>query len=108
LDPWLRSPSRQQSTIHVLACRPYEPINVAKALKDEASRRETFGRLMATTDPERSTRDTGAFLAFLAAQPQVKGEAVGMTGYCMGGGHAGTNTMTLTAILLDPLRVQPV
>jgi carboxymethylenebutenolidase len=43
---------------------------------------------MAATDPERSTRDTGAFLTFLAAQPQVKGETVGVTGYCMGGGLA--------------------
>jgi carboxymethylenebutenolidase len=67
---------------------PYEPINAAEALKDETSRRETIGRLMATTDPERSTRDTGAFLAFLAAQPQVNGQTVGVTGYCMGGALA--------------------
>ena len=64
----------------------YEPMNVAEALKDETTRRATFGRFMATTDPERSTQDTRAFLAFLAGQPGVKGEMVGATGYCMGGG----------------------
>jgi carboxymethylenebutenolidase len=67
---------------------PYEPIDIAKAFKDEATRREIFGKLMASTDPERSTRDTGAFLDFLAAQPQVAGDKVGVTGYCMGGGLA--------------------
>jgi carboxymethylenebutenolidase len=67
---------------------PYEPIDMAKAFKDEAARREVFGKMMASTDPERSTRDTGAFLDFLSAQPQVKGEKVGVTGYCMGGGLA--------------------
>ena len=67
---------------------PYEPINLKEAFKDEAARREIFGRLMSSTDPQRSTRDTGAFLDWLAAQPQVKGRKVGVTGYCMGGGLA--------------------
>jgi carboxymethylenebutenolidase len=67
---------------------PYEPINLAQAFKDEAARREIFGKLMGSTDPQRSTRDTGAFLDWLAGQPQVKGKKVGVTGYCMGGGLA--------------------
>jgi len=67
---------------------PYEPINLAEAFKDEAARREIFGKLMSSTDPQRSTRDTGAFLDWLATQPQVKGRKVGVTGYCMGGGLA--------------------
>jgi carboxymethylenebutenolidase len=67
---------------------PYEPIDIAKVFKDEATRREVFGKLMGSTNPELQMRDTGAFLDFLAQQPEVKGEKVGMTGYCMGGGIA--------------------
>jgi carboxymethylenebutenolidase len=65
---------------------PYEPINMAEAFKDEEARRAIFGKFMASTDPVRSTRDTGAFLDWLAKQPDVKGDKVGVTGYCMGGG----------------------
>jgi carboxymethylenebutenolidase len=65
---------------------PYEPINMAEAFKDEETRRALFGKLMGSTDPVRSTRDTGAFLDWLAKQPEVKGDKVGVTGYCMGGG----------------------
>ena len=67
---------------------PYAPINLAEAFKDEAARREIFGKFMSSTDPERSTRDTGAFLDWLSHQPQVKSDKVGCTGYCMGGGLA--------------------
>jgi carboxymethylenebutenolidase len=67
---------------------PYEPINIAEVFKSEEARREVFGKLMASTDAERAKRDTGAFLDFLAAQPQVRGDRVGVTGYCMGGGLA--------------------
>jgi carboxymethylenebutenolidase len=63
---------------------PYEPIDLKAAFASEEKRREIFGKLMASTDPERSTRDTGAFLDWLAGQPQVKGSKVGATGYCMG------------------------
>jgi carboxymethylenebutenolidase len=63
---------------------PYEPIDIRAAMKDEESRRAIFGRFMGSTDPEKSTRDTGAFLAWLSAQPEVKGGKVGCTGYCMG------------------------
>ena len=65
---------------------PYPPIDIKAAFKDEASRREIFGRLMASTDPERAMRDTGAFLDWLLARPEVKGEKVGLTGYCVGAG----------------------
>ena len=67
---------------------PYEPINLREVMKDEETRRAVFGKFMASTDPERSTRDTGAFLEWLSKQPQVKGDKVGCTGYCMGGGLA--------------------
>ena len=67
---------------------PYEPINLREAMKDEETRRAIFGKFMASTDPEKSTRDTGAFLAWLKTQIQVKGDKVGCTGYCMGAGLA--------------------
>jgi carboxymethylenebutenolidase len=67
---------------------PYEPINLKEAFKDEEARRAIFGKLMSSTDPERSTRDTRAFLDWLSTQPLVKGRKVGVTGYCMGGGLA--------------------
>ena len=63
---------------------PYEPIDLKSAMASEEKRREVFGKLMASTDPDRSTRDSGAFLDWLAKQPQVKGKKVGVTGYCMG------------------------
>ena len=63
---------------------PYEPINMKEAFKDEESRRAIFGKLMGSTDVEKSNRDTTAFLDWLATQPQVKGTKVGTTGYCMG------------------------
>jgi carboxymethylenebutenolidase len=63
----------------------YEPIDMKTAFKDEESRRAIFGKFMASTDVEKSTRDTGAFLDWLAKQPEVKGDKVGCTGYCMGG-----------------------
>jgi carboxymethylenebutenolidase len=66
----------------------YEPINLREAMKDEETRRAIFGKFMSSTDPEKSTRDTAAFLDWLSAQPQVKGDKVGCTGYCMGGGLA--------------------
>jgi carboxymethylenebutenolidase len=65
---------------------PYEPINLREAFKDEEARRAIFGIFMASTDPEKSTRDTGAFLDYLAKQPDVAGSRVGTTGYCMGCG----------------------
>lgn len=67
---------------------PYGPLVVAEVLKDEASRQASFVRLMATTDAERSTRDTAACLDYLAGQPEVAAGPVGVTGYCMGGGIA--------------------
>lgn len=63
---------------------PYEPINLREAFASEEARRAIFGKFMSSTDPERSTRDTGAFLAWLENQPEAKADKVGVTGYCMG------------------------
>ncbi|HEY1928634.1 MAG TPA: dienelactone hydrolase family protein [Caulobacteraceae bacterium] len=63
---------------------PYAPIDLKSAMASDEKRREVFGKLMGSTDPERSTRDTGAFLDWLAKQPHAKADKVGVTGYCMG------------------------
>jgi carboxymethylenebutenolidase len=65
---------------------PYAPINVAEVFADEAKRREVFGKLMGSTNPEKQLSDAKASLDYLAAQPEVKGDKVGITGYCMGAG----------------------
>src|SRR5579863_4272708 len=63
---------------------PYEPINVAEVFGDEAKRREVFGKLMESTNPEKMMTDAKASFDYLARAPQVKGEKYGVTGYCMG------------------------
>ena len=67
---------------------PYAPIDIKAVMKDEAVRREVFGKLMASTDPERAMRDVGACLAWLAGQADAQADRVGCTGYCMGGAIA--------------------
>ena len=63
---------------------PYEPIDPKALFADPEKRKELFGKFMTSTDPEKGMRDTGAFLDWLSAQPEVKGAKVGVTGYCMG------------------------
>ena len=65
---------------------PYAPINVAEVFADEAKRREVFGKLMASTNPEKQLSDAKASLDYLAANPDVKRGKVAITGYCMGCG----------------------
>jgi carboxymethylenebutenolidase len=67
---------------------PYAPINVKEVFADEAKRREVFGKLTGSTSPEKQLVDAKACLDYLAEQPQVKGDKVGVTGYCMGCGVA--------------------
>jgi carboxymethylenebutenolidase len=68
---------------------PYEPLDLKTLFQQgEAARRAVFGKLMSATSPENAMRDTGAFLDWLAARPEVKGDTVGVTGYCMGAGFA--------------------
>jgi carboxymethylenebutenolidase len=67
---------------------PYAPINVKEVFADEAKRREVFGKLTGSTSPEKQLVDAKACLDYLAKQPQVKGDKVGVTGYCMGCGVA--------------------
>jgi carboxymethylenebutenolidase len=65
---------------------PYAPINVKEVFADEAKRREAFGKLMGSTNPEKQLVDAKASLDYLAAQPDVKPGPVAVTGYCMGAG----------------------
>jgi carboxymethylenebutenolidase len=67
---------------------PYAPVDVKKVLSDDAVRREVFGKMMGSTNPEKVMSDTRACLDFLSAQHEVKGDKVGVTGYCFGGGMA--------------------
>jgi carboxymethylenebutenolidase len=67
---------------------PYEPINLREAFASEEARRTIFGKFMSSTNAEKSTRDTGAFLSWLEKQPDAKADRVGCTGYCMGATHA--------------------
>lgn len=80
---------------------PYEPIVMANIRSDE-ERRAIFGKFFASTSAAKAMSDTGAFLDFLSAQPEVKGTKVGVTGYCMGGG------MVLRAAGTYPDRVAAV
>jgi carboxymethylenebutenolidase len=77
---------------------PYEPLDM-KSFKDLADGAKALSGRLASTSPAKSVSDTGAFLDFLSEQPQVKGEAIGTTGYCMGG------SMSLRAAGLFPGRV---
>jgi carboxymethylenebutenolidase len=65
---------------------PYAPINVKEVFADEAKRREVFGKLTGSTSPEKQVSDAKASLDYLASRPEVKGDKVGITGYCMGAG----------------------
>jgi carboxymethylenebutenolidase len=67
---------------------PYEPMDAKALFADPEKRKELFGKFMTSTDPEKAMRDTGAVLDWLSHQPDVAGEKVGATGYCMGGGMA--------------------
>ncbi len=62
----------------------WKPFDLATAFGDPEERGRLFAT-MGTLTPARIDADAGAFLEFLAQQPEVAGGAVGLTGYCMGG-----------------------
>jgi len=66
---------------------PYEPFDLRTAFTDPDERTRLMELVQSVTEPM-VTRDTGAFLSFLLAQPEVRGDKVGTTGYCMGGSFA--------------------
>jgi carboxymethylenebutenolidase len=71
---------------------PAEPLDLAKD-------RDRMMRMVGTITPTSVRGDIAAFLDFLAGRPEVKGDKVGATGYCMGGAPA------LTAASVFPKRV---
>ena len=62
----------------------WPPFDVATVFTDP-DERARLSRYMGGLTPERITADTGAYLDFLLARPEVTGTAAGTTGYCMGG-----------------------
>jgi carboxymethylenebutenolidase len=63
---------------------PYAPKKPAEILSNPDARAEMM-RLVGTLDRDKKVADTQAFIEFLAARPDVKGDRYGATGYCLGG-----------------------
>lgn len=62
----------------------WAPFDVATVFGDPDERARLFAYMGGLTQ-ERIVSDTGAYLDFLLARPEVTGTAAGTTGYCMGG-----------------------
>jgi len=77
----------------------YEPMDPHVAFTDPEKRKVLMERFFAFATPANIMSDTGAFLDYLAAQPDVKAGGIGTTGYCMGG------FMSLTAAGTYPDRI---
>ena len=63
---------------------PFDPALVAAG----GAERDRFKAMIATLDRDLVMRDVEAVLAQLAADPRVRAGALGVVGYCMGGGYA--------------------
>jgi carboxymethylenebutenolidase len=63
---------------------PYAPKKPADVLGNPDGRAEMM-KLVGSLTRERKVADTEAFLDFLAARSDVKGDRYGATGYCLGG-----------------------
>ena len=64
----------------------YVAPNPTALFSDPEVRKAWWGTHVSTASQANVRRDTGAFLEFLARQPEVRQPAVGTVGYCMGGG----------------------
>ena len=64
---------------------PYAPVDPHTAFADPEQRKLRMEKIHAITTRASIQSDTGAFLDYIAAQPDVKAGAIGTTGYCMGG-----------------------
>ena len=67
---------------------PYESPDPRTLFSDPAVRQAWSAKFIGSATVANVMADTAAFLDFLAAQPDVRGPRVGVTGYCMGGGLA--------------------
>jgi carboxymethylenebutenolidase len=77
----------------------YAPMNARTVFADPAERKVLSERYLSLATPANVMADTEAFLAWLAAQPDVRPGPIGTTGYCMGG------LMSLSAAGTYPDRV---
>lgn len=62
----------------------WAPFDPATAFSQEGERGRLFGLMRSLTN-DRIAADAGAYADFLLARPEVRGTAVGTTGYCAGG-----------------------
>ena len=78
---------------------PYEPMDPHTVFTDPEKRKVLMEKYFARATQANIMSDTGAFLEYLAAQPEVSSGGIGTTGYCMGG------LMSLTAAGTYPERI---
>jgi len=78
---------------------PYEPMDPHTVFTDPEKRKVLMEKYFAHATQANIMSDTGAFLEYLAAQPEVRSGGIGTTGYCMGG------LMSLTAAGTYPERI---
>jgi carboxymethylenebutenolidase len=64
---------------------PYEPMDPKTVFGDPEKRKILREKFFAPASQANVMSDTGAFLDYLAAQPDVKPGGIGTTGYCLGG-----------------------
>jgi carboxymethylenebutenolidase len=62
----------------------WAPFDLATTFGDEKERARLFSYMGALSN-ERIVADARAYIDFLLARPEVRGQAAGTTGYCMGG-----------------------
>jgi carboxymethylenebutenolidase len=62
----------------------WAPFDMETAFSDEKERARLFG-FIGRLGNEQIKADAAAYADFLLARPEVRGEAIGTTGYCMGG-----------------------
>jgi carboxymethylenebutenolidase len=62
----------------------WAPFDVATIFTD-SQERARMGRLTSVLTNDRIIADAGAYADFLLARPEVRGSAIGTTGYCLGG-----------------------
>ena len=67
---------------------PYDPPDIKAARAGDPEAVAIFQKLRGSTGAGRQMTDIKACLDYLAKEPRAKGEKVGITGYCMGGGIA--------------------
>jgi carboxymethylenebutenolidase len=65
----------------------YPPMDPPRVVADPKSREE-FMKLVNSLNRDQKVSDAGAFIDFLLSRPEVMGERLAATGYCMGGNVA--------------------